>query len=686
MTAKESKKKGSMESKLKRVSELVSGEEGVRTDTGEKVYFSSRPKIHTSQGFTEDKMLVTVPLQRDKEIRDRKTGELLYTKKELANFVITSDRELIFPSDKYFTDSGLNAEFPEMVLDERWSAASIGEYYQKGGDADPKGVFKKLQDIWKHFMDLEGNPGAYTALPLIDALSYCIWLFEYAPYLKYEGEKGSSKSKACEIHEYIDFNAFSGVDQTPAVIYRTLQDTRGTMIFDEAENYDKLSNKSDYEQAREAIINAGFKINGKVSRMESRNGVFTKVDYSVFGIKIFGSIHGVSETIRDRSFQIMLRKTLNRELSKRTPKARDPLFQQIRDELYIMTLNHWKEIREISERDDLENRLNLIGREWDKAKPLIVMATFFASHDNEHGQEILDDLWVFLEDQRKREISLVIDTFDELVIIEVESFLVNQCNREGIEITDDRNITLTLGDLSLNIAEKEGKRDSRNFNLRTYSKAIRKKIERLGLGVDFRHGTHNTTVFTSNLLLVRNAKKRFNLGSAESKNDGVINSINLNNLFNQINLFNSWVNQVNQKDLENIFINLNLTLENTKSLNDGLKKLIKLISGSREKVGIEGQKNNHEIVNSDVSNEKYITENQGKEIVNKLVDEGFHISPSDTGISTDGKIFKIAIFVNYYRTHTEEIDKRMRDLGFVTSNKGAFNCIIFNRPLRGDPQ
>lgn len=686
MTAKESKKKGSMESKLKRVSELVSGEEGVRTDTGEKVYFSSRPKIHTSQGFTEDKMLVAVPLQRDKEIRDRKTGELLYTKKELVNFVITSDRELIFPSDKYFTDSGLNAEFPEMVLDERWSAASIGKYYQNGGDADPKGVFKKLQDIWKHFMDLEGNPGAYTALPLIDALSYCIWLFEYAPYLKYEGEKGSSKSKACEIHEYIDFNAFSGVDQTPAVIYRTLQDTRGTMIFDEAENYDKLSNKSDYEQAREAIINAGFKINGKVSRMESRNGVFTKVDYSVFGIKIFGSIHGVSETIRDRSFQIMLRKTLNRELSKRTPKARDPLFQQIRDELYIMTLNHWKEIRQISERDDLENRLNLIGREWDKAKPLIVMATFFASHDKEHGQEILDDLWVFLEDQRKREISLVIDTFDELVIIEVESFLVNQCNREGIEITDDRNITLTLGDLSLNIAEKEGKKDARNFNLRTYSKAIRKKIERLGLGIDFRHGTHNTTVFTSNLLLVKNAKKRFNLGSGESNNDGVINSINLNNLFNQINLFNSWVNQVNQKDLENIFINLNLTLENTKSLNDGLKKLIKLISGSREKIGIEGQKNNHETVNSDVSNEKYITENEGKEIVNKLVDEGFHISPGDTGVSTDGKIFKIAIFVNYYRTHTEEIDKRMRDLGFVKSNKGAFNCIFFNRPLRGDPQ
>ena len=94
----------------------------------------------------------------------------------------------------------------------------------------------------------------------------------------------------------------------------------------------------------------------------------------------------------------------------------------------------------------------------------------------------------------------------------------------------------------------------------------------------------------------------------------------------------------------------------------------------------------HETVNSDVSNEKYITENEGKEIVNKLVDEGFHISPGDTGVSTDGKIFKIAIFVNYYRTHTEEIDKRMRDLGFVKSNKGAFNCIFFNRPLRGDPQ
>ena len=79
--------------------------------------------------------------------------------------------------------------------------------------------------------------------------------FQYAPYVKYEGEKGSSKSKACEVHEYIDFNAFSGVDYTPAVIFRTLQDTRGTLIIDEAETYDKLKNKSEYEQAREAIIN-----------------------------------------------------------------------------------------------------------------------------------------------------------------------------------------------------------------------------------------------------------------------------------------------------------------------------------------------------------------------------------------------------------------------------------------------
>lgn len=574
--------------------------EGLKIDTGENVYFVNFKRIHATQGFTDDRMFITVPMWYDREIRDKKTGDLLYTKKELGNFIVMSSHEIVKPSDIYFQKKGIVADLPETVLDERWSMGSIQEFYKGKKTVDPRDVFSKLKGIWQHFMDLSGNPGSYTALPLVNTLSYCVWLFPYAPYIKYEGEKGSSKSKACEIHEYIDFNAFPGVDQTPAVIYRTLQDTRGTLIIDEAENYDKIKNKSEYEQAREAIVNAGFKANGKVPRLEGNNGHFRKVDYHVFGIKIIGGIHGVSETIRDRSYQIMLFKTLNKEVSKTTPRPNDPMFQEARDMLYLLVLNHWKEIRDIAENEDIENRLGLIGREWDKAKPLLVIASFYARHDKDHAKEIMDDIWLFLKDQKNREITLTLDTFDEVVINQVEQTIIYEAKQGGLELTEDRNITVPLVDVSFNIAELEGKRGTRGYDPRSYNKSIRKKIERLGLGADFRHGVHNGTVFTTSLDMVKNARKRFNIALPTSKNEGVINQINLITLINQINQINRGLMRVNENDSEKNLITLGLTSENVDSLKGQVNELIKLIDMKGVKNDAKIQENPEE---SDVKTE-----------------------------------------------------------------------------------
>ena len=579
-------------------------DKGQKIDTGEIVYFTNFKRIHVSQGFTEDRMFITVPLFYDRPILDRASGNVLYTKKELANFIVTSNHEILKPSDSYFQGRNIIAEIPKTIMTERWSMGSISDFYNKRNIIDPKTVFSKLTGIWHYFMDLSGNPGAYTALPLIDVLSYCIWLFQYAPYVKYEGEKGSSKSKACEIHEYIDFNAFSGVDLTPAVIFRTLQDTRGTLIIDEAETYDKLKNKSEYEQAREAIINTGFKVNGKVSRIERDEDHFSRVDYHVFGIKIIGSIHGVSETIRDRSYQIILIKTLDKEISKRTPKHDDPMFQEARDMLYLLVLNHWKEIKEIAENADIGNRLGLIGREWDKAFPLLVLATFFAKHDQDHGQEIIDDLWLFLKDQKNREIALTIDTFDEVVIDQVEQAIRNEAKRDKLTEMDDRNFDLKLPDVSLAIATLEGKNGSRNFNLRNYSRSIKNKIQKLAIGENFRHGTDNVTVFTSNLKFIADARKRYSISPSSEKKQDAFNSINFTNLINSINSFNSELIEINRNLKPENSINSSLTKENTDSLMKGINQLIELIARTSTSSTQNTLEMTEKPTNSDVQNEK----------------------------------------------------------------------------------
>ena len=656
--------------------------EGQKIETGETVYFKEFKRLHVAQGFTDDTMYVTVPLWYDRPIMDKKTGDVLYTKRELGNFVVLSSHKIIKPSDSYFRDRALVAEFPETILDERWSMDSIKAFQDSKVSVEPIAVFSKLRDIWKRYMDLSGNPGAYTALPLIDTLSYCLWLFQNAPYVKYEGEKGSSKSKACEIHEYIDFNAFSGVDYTPAVIFRTLQDTRGTLIIDEAETYDKLKEKTEYEQAREAIINAGFKANGKVSRMERIENHFNRVDYHVFGIKIIGSIHGVSETIRDRSYQIMLTKTLNREISKRIPRPNSPEFQEIRDMLYVMVLTYWKEIRDIEQNEEIVNRLDLIGREWDKAKPLLVLATFYARHGPKHGNEILDDLWEFLSDQKNREIALTIDTFDEVVIDCVERAIRDEMKAENLTEFDDRDLIIRLPEVSLAVATMEGKNETKNFNLRSYSRSIRSKIQKLGIGRDFKHGTHNTTVFLSNLKLIENARKRYSISPSGEENQNLFNSFNLINLINSINSFNSLLrlNKVKQTSDKIILFNPTLTKENIGSLMNAVKELNELNTetsmSNLPKMILEPEIHN-------VNSENLITIDQGNEIKEKIIDKKIHIKPNDCGPTSDSKFYRIAIPDTYYKQNSDLVDKKMQEFGFVKTSTGALGIVFFRRPMKG---
>jgi len=682
-------------------------ETGQQIDSGETVYFKIFKRVHVAQGFTDDTMFITTPLLYDKPTFDRKTGEVIGKRKVLGNFVVLSDGTITSPSSQYFEDKGIIADLPETTLEARWSVESIEAFHRGGVSVDPIDVYRKLKGSWEYFMDLSGNPGAYTFLPLLDTLSYCISLFEYAPYLKYEGEKGSSKSKGCQLHEFIDFNAFSGVDVTPAVMFRTLQDTHCTFVIDEAETFSKMANKTDYEMSREAIINAGFKKNGKVSRMEKINGKQTRLDYHVFGIKIIGGIHGVSETIRDRSYQILLRKTLNKDISGRTPRADDPRFQEIRDMLYTMILTHWKEIRDIIQNVKIENRLKLIGREWDKAYPLLVMAEFFKRYDPDNKENILDELWKFLADQRTREIALTIDTFDEVVINTVENAIKKKLKEDGKLETDDSEVLIQLSPVAQEIASEEGKAESNKFNIRNYSRSIRSKIEKLAIGKDFQHGTDNLTVFRTSLNLIKESKQRYGITESANNKTNSINSINLINLINSINSFNSRMKliEINQ-NLDSInSINSLLSPENVDSLKGEINQLIELIEKYRSirkndqnmnskdesdttKYDVRKEESNHDErnLNQKPLHGLPLTKEQGEESINLLLEHGVHLNAADTGVSIYGDKFNIAIPGSYYRQNNETVDRLIKDLGFTKSNTGGLGNVFFSRPLKGGDQ
>ena len=286
----------------KKIKKIAKGkdeaEEGFKVSTGQTIFFEDYKAINPALDFTDDTMFVVSPFPYLREHRD-KDGNITGTYRDIDNFAVLSTRLILKLYESYFTKRKLIPWIPDSVLDQRWSKPSIQAFIDGKSNADPYEVFQTIKETWINFMDFGNNAGAYTANSLYCILTYCFPLFSSVPYLRFTGIKGSAKSKAGDIHALIDFNAFKSVDLTPAILFRTIQDTRGTTIIDEAEGYGGNTN-SENQQANDAVVNSGFQISGKVFRIEMPGR--KRVSFSTYGPKIVCGIHTVTETLRDRSY------------------------------------------------------------------------------------------------------------------------------------------------------------------------------------------------------------------------------------------------------------------------------------------------------------------------------------------------------------------------------------------------
>ena len=48
-------------------------------------------------------------------------------------------------------------------------------------------------------------------------------------------------------------------------------------------------------------------------------------------------------------------------------REKDPVWSEIRSDLYIMLFEYYQEVQALSESDSIVNALKLIGRDWAKA-------------------------------------------------------------------------------------------------------------------------------------------------------------------------------------------------------------------------------------------------------------------------------------------------------------------------------
>lgn len=116
--------------------------------------------------------------------------------------------------------------------------------------------------------------------------------------------KRCGKTRLAELLEMVSFNPWRTVGATPAVIFRTVDKDRPTLIMDEAEI---LNTKEERAFALREVLNAGYRKGQTVSRCDERNGHEPR-KFKTYCPKAFVLIGSLSGALSDRCIEIKMRR------------------------------------------------------------------------------------------------------------------------------------------------------------------------------------------------------------------------------------------------------------------------------------------------------------------------------------------------------------------------------------------
>lgn len=141
------------------------------------------------------------------------------------------------------------------------------------------------------------------------------------------------------------------------------------MLLDEFE-------RSDSEQMQELnnLSLAGYKANGRATRLEKVKDTFVPRDYCVYGPKCFAGIDGLNPVLSSRCITICTER-----VGPKSPKPKRLIdaydWQTIRDDLHCMAVEHGSEWRRIGAAGNFGQ--SLTGRNFEIWRPVMTMAEFF---------------------------------------------------------------------------------------------------------------------------------------------------------------------------------------------------------------------------------------------------------------------------------------------------------------------
>ena len=247
--------------------------------------------------------------------------------------------------------------------------------------------------------------------------THCHDVFRKSPILNvHSGEKGSGKTTFLSVVQALVHKPFSASNVTKAVIFRTIDLEKPTVIFDEADTW--LG--ADKEMI--GILNSGHDYAfASVSRMVRQGDDWVPGYFSTWAPKVLAAIGDIPDTLRDRSIIIRMRRKLasekvqplDREAIQRLTVLKRKIVRWVKDNEHLIgasnpdmpklrsdrSLDNWKPLMAIGEvlgEDILE----------DTTDAVIRYSSYFLDDDS-IGAELLHDIYVYFDENQVTRVSSV---------------------------------------------------------------------------------------------------------------------------------------------------------------------------------------------------------------------------------------------------------------------------------------
>ncbi len=265
---------------------------------------------------------------------------------------------------------------PGIVGDnEGWSRKGRGDWLAGTADPSPVELFNALVLRLKRFLDFSANhaDGHIFTLALWTILTYIYHAWPALPYLSIGGPIGSGKTQVFEVLVRLVFRPLLSSSMTAAALFRTLHERGGTLLFDEGDRLKQLRDPATVDLLGMLLV--GYKRGGQATRMEKVGDSWRPESFQVYGPKAIACVSGLPPSLISRCIQIPMLRASKKSLKPRQRIDAEPRrWQDVRDRLHAVALNHGSIWLELVERTDVCPEMS--GREFEIWQPLLALAAW----------------------------------------------------------------------------------------------------------------------------------------------------------------------------------------------------------------------------------------------------------------------------------------------------------------------